>query len=163
MMTVPKVVKRGAKPYLAVKREVVIPFGPAIKKAMPLVGKWLAAKGLERPGPALFKYNTIAMPRLDMEFGFQLSRKMAGEGEVLAGVLPAGRYATVTYFGHYRNLMDVTATLIGWAKLVGHAWDSHTDKAGEHFASRFELYPNGPADEPDPEKWETQIFIRLRD
>jgi len=163
MLTLPKIVKRSVKPYVAVKREVVIPFGPAINKAMPAVGRFLAARGIERPGPALFKYDTIDMPRLKMEFGFQLARKMDGEGEVIAGVLPAGRYATLTYFGHYRNLMDATATLIGWAKLVGHSWDSRKGRDGEHFVSRFELYPNGPMDEPDSAKWETQIFIKLKD
>jgi hypothetical protein len=59
--------------------------------------------------------------------------------------------------------MDATAVLIGWARVVGHEWDSRTDRQGEHFASRFELYPNGPMDEPDSAKWETQIFIKLRD
>jgi hypothetical protein len=28
--------------------------------------------------------------------------------------------------------------------------------------SRVEIYPNGPDDEPEPEKWETQIYIKVR-
>ena len=163
MLTLPRIVKRGAKPYVAIARDVVIPFGPAINEALPKVQKWLGGQGLERPGPVMFRYTTIDMPRLSMEFGVVLPRKLAGEGEVVAGVLPAGRYATLTHFGHYRNLVDATAVLIGWARLVGHAWDSDEDARGEHFVSRFELYPNGPADEPDPAKWETQIFIKIRD
>ena len=162
MLTLPKVVKRGAKPYVAVRRDLDIPFGPEINKALPKVDAWLAAHGLEH-GPVLFRYNRIDMPRLGVEFGFVLSRKTAGDTEIVAGVLPAGRYATLTHFGHYRHLREATATLIGWAEHAGHKWDSHRDVSGEHFASRFELYPNGPADEPDSDKWETQIFIKLRD
>lgn len=32
---------------------------------------------------------------------------------------------------------------------------------GDSFVSRFELHPNGPMGEPDPGKWETQIFIKI--
>ena len=51
--------------------------------------------------------------------------------------------------------------LIGWGKQTGITWDSKFTVDGEHFVSRFELHPNGPMDTPDPEKWETQIFIKV--
>jgi effector-binding domain-containing protein len=102
------------------------------------------------------------MPRLEMEFGFMPPDKLAGDGRVQSGVLPAGRYATVTYLGHYKDLMDVTATLIGWARETNVEWDSVPGSNGERFACRYELYPNGPMDEPDPAKWETQIYIKVR-
>lgn len=162
MMTPPTIVKRRATPYLAIAREAVIPFGAVISKTMPKVDRWLAKNGVEH-GPAIFRYNRIKMPELGMEFGFVLPRKHAGDGDIVAGVLPAGRYATVTYWGPYRHLINVTATLIGWAKECGHAFDMTTGRDGQHFASRFELYENGPQDEPDPDKLETSIFIKLRD
>ena len=34
-------------------------------------------------------------------------RRLEGDGRVVSGTLPAGRYAEATYFGHYRNLMQV--------------------------------------------------------
>lgn len=161
-LTLPGIVKRRATPYVAIAREAVIPFGKAISKSMPKVGKWLADEGIEH-GPAIFRYTRIKMPELGMEFGFLLPKKHAGAGEIAAGVLPAGPYATLTHWGHYRHLMEATATLIGWARLKGLKWDSEEGPDGEHFASRFELYPNGPVDEPDPNKWETQIFIKIRE
>ena len=82
--------------------------------------------------------------------GFAPEQVIAGEGRVLSGILPAGRYATLTHWGHYDRLIDATATLIGWAKLRGLDWDSTPGPDGEHFVSRFELYPNGPMDTPDP-------------
>jgi len=162
MLTVPTLVERPAQPYVAIREKVTIPFTPVIDKVMPEVAGWLQARGVERFGPAVFKYNVIDMPRLDVEMGFTPPKPLKGEGRVLAGTLPAGRYATLTHWGHYDRLMDATAMLIGWAKESGVAWDSSAMPDGEHFVSRFELYPNGPMDEPDPEKWETQIFIKVR-
>jgi effector-binding domain-containing protein len=163
MLTLPKLVRRGAKPYVALRREVDIPFGRAVDATMPAVQRFLTERGIERHGPALFRYNTIRMPHLEIEFGFQLQRAVPGGEDVISGRLPAGRYVTLTHFGHYRNLIQATAVLIGWAKLSGHKFDSVKRRGGEHFAARFELYPNGPMDEPDPDRWETQIFIKVKD
>ena len=162
MLTLPSLVERAAQPYVAIREKVTIPFTPVIDKVMPEVAGWLQAKGVERFGPAVFRYNVIDMPRLDVEMGFAPPEPLKGEGRVIAGVLPAGRYATLTHWGHYDKLIDATAVLIGWARLREYAWDSTPGPDGERFASRFELYPNGPMDTPDPEKWETQIFIKVR-
>ena len=73
-----------------------------------------------------------------------------------------GNYVTLTYFGHYDNLEKVTGTVINWAQEQGIEWDSTPGPTGERFASRFEIYANGPMDEPDPNKWETQIWIKTK-
>lgn len=162
MLTLPKIVERAEQRYFAVAEEVRIPFGPMIDGAMGQVADWLGTRG-KVPGIAMFKYNVIDMPRLEMEFGFLDDLAATGEGRVAGGILPAGHYATLTYLGPYDDLESVTAMLMGWARHRGIDWDSTTGPAGERFVSRFELYPNGPMDEPDPQKWETQIFIRIRD
>ena len=162
MLTLPSLVERAAQPYVAIREKVTIPFTPVIDKVMPEVAGWLQTKGVERFGPAVFRYNVIDMPRLEVEMGFAPPEPLQGEGRIAAGVLTAGRYVMLTHWGHYDKLMDATAVLIGWAKLRDYAWDSTPGPDGEHFVSRFELYPNGPMDTPDPEKWETQIFIKVR-
>jgi effector-binding domain-containing protein len=163
VLTLPKIVERAAQPYVAVREKVTIPFGPTIDRVMPEVVGWLQKHGVEQFGPAVFKYDFINMPDLEMEFGFAPTKPIRGDGRVAAGVLPAGKYATVAYWGHYDDLMDVTALLIGWAKQKGIVWDAKETPQGDTFTSRFELYPNGPMDEPDPAKWETQIFIKIKD
>ncbi len=163
MMSLPKIVERPALPYVAIAENVTIPFQRAIDRLIGEMAGWLGGKGLKRFGPMLLRYNVIDMPRLGMEFGFVPPDKVAGDGRVRSGVLPAGRYATVTYFGHYEALMEVTGLLIAWARDKGIVWDATTGADGDHFACRYELYPNGPMDEPDPQKWETQIYIKVRD
>lgn len=163
VITLPTVVKRRATNYVGIAEAVRIPFQKAIDRNVPKLVSWLADKGIDNPGPLLFRYNTIIMPELEMEFGFVPGKKMRGEGEIVAGVLPAGSYATLTHIGHYRHLMDATGVLIDWARGKGLRFDASKGRAGERFASRFELYPNGPMDEPDPDRWETQLFIKIRE
>jgi effector-binding domain-containing protein len=162
VLTLPKLVDRTETHYAAVSAEVRMPFGEAIGPAMGAAAGYLEGAGVKGFGPAVFKYNVIDMPRLEVEMGFVTPSAVAGNAEVKPGVLPAGKYATLTYFGHYDNLESVTAVLIGWAKQKGIEWDSTSGPDGERFVSRVEIYPNGPDDEPDPQKWETQIFIKVR-
>jgi effector-binding domain-containing protein len=162
MMTLPKLVEREATHYAAVAAEVRIPFGEAIGPLMDEAAGYLDGAGIKEFGPAVFTYDVIEMPRLEMQFGFVTPSAVPGNGRVKAGVLPAGTYVTLTYFGHYDNLEAVTGTVIGWAREQGIEWDSTSTPDGERFVSRFEIYPNGPMDEPDPEKWETQIWIKVK-
>lgn len=161
MLTLPTLVRRKAQPYAAIRQETKIPFQTVISKTLPKVEKWLGKRGLGH-GPMLIKYDFIKMPELTLQIGFLLDEPLEGDDVVTCGVLPAGKYATLTYWGHYRNLRDVTGMLINWAWDHNVAWDADETPGGDAFASRFELYPNGPQDEPDPDKWETQIWIKTR-
>jgi effector-binding domain-containing protein len=163
VLTLPRLVDREATPYAAVAAEVRIPFGEAIGPLMDEVAGYLAGAGVMDFGPAVFRYDVIDMPRLEMQFGFVTPAAVAGNERVKAGVLPAGKYVTVTYVGPYDDLESVTAVVIGWARQKGIEWDSTVGPAGERFAARFEIYHNGPMDEPDPQKWETEIWIKTKD
>ena len=162
MLTEPKIVDRPQTHYVAVSENVTMPFDDMIGGAMGEVAGWLEQNGVKDFGPAIFKYNLIDMPRLGMEFGFIVAEPPTGHGRVTAGVLPAGRYATVTYIGPYDDLERITGQLIDWAVQNGVAWDSTPAPDGERFVSRVEIYLNGPMDEPDPQKFHTEIWIKVR-
>lgn len=162
MLSGPKIVERPATHYAAVTREVRIPFGEAIGPAMGEVAGYLESAQVAAFGPAIFKYDLIDMPRLVIQFGFVTPGPVPGAGSVRAGVLPAGRYVTATYTGHYDNVEKATGEVIAWAREHKVEWDSAPDGSGERFVSRFEIYPNGPDDEPDPSKWVTEIWIKAK-
>jgi effector-binding domain-containing protein len=86
-----------------------------------------------------------------------------GDGEVISGVLPAGRYATVTHVGHPSELLGVTKALRDWAAEQGLAWDMSPDGDGERWGSRLEISLSDPRQEPDMSKWVTQLAFRLAD
>ena len=163
MLTLPKIVERPAQPYVAIRQRVTIPFGDAIGPIMQSLFDAVKEQGIEPAGPVHHQHNIVAMPDLEMDFAVPVAGVVAATAPLVSGVLPAGRYAEMTYWGHYDNLLDVNAVLIGWAKHCGIVWDSTHAPDGEHFAARVEIYPNGPDDEPDPEKWETTLAIKIRD
>jgi effector-binding domain-containing protein len=159
----PRIVTREEQHFLGIAEATKIPFQKTIDRVVPELFSWLERKGIEPAGPLFFKYDRIAMPELDIVFGIPTVRRLEGDGRVVSGTLPAGRYAEVTYFGHYKNLMQVTGALIDWAREQGIAWDSIDTPEGERFACRLEIYPTNPAEEPDPEKWETILRFKIRD
>jgi len=163
MLTLPRVVERPEIPYLAVREEVTLPFDDRIPA---ILGRLFGALGERRiapAGPLNFKHNLIDMPRIEMEFAVPVARPEVGGGPLVAGVLPAGRYAEITWIGPYDDLIEVNAVLIGWARHCGLDFDMQQEPGGDRFAGRVEIYHNGPDTEPDPAKLETTVAIRLRD
>jgi effector-binding domain-containing protein len=159
----PRITKRAAQPYAAVRRQVAMPFGSAIDEAMGKLFGGLKAQGIQPAGAVFFKYNIVRMPELEIEFGVELAAPLPNPGDLVGGTLPAGRYAELTYLGHYDHLIEANGALIDCARAEGLAFDMEARPSGDHFASRVEFYLNSPEEEPDPDKWQTVVAIKLRD
>jgi effector-binding domain-containing protein len=163
-MSEPEIVTRAEQPYVAIRGHVTMAEIGAFAGRTGEVFGWLGARGLAPAGPPFLKYNVIDMARqLEIETGVPVSAPAAGEGEVISGVLPAGRYATVTHVGHPSELMGVTKALLDWAAGQGLTWDMSPDADGDRWASRLEIWLTDPAEEPDMSKWVTQLAFRLAD
>ncbi len=61
--------------------------------------------------------------QLDIEVGVPVASAMPGDGRICAGVLPAGRYASLIYTG-IDNGIEANAALLGWGKEQGLLWDT---------------------------------------
>ena len=163
-MSVPEIVTRAEQPYMAIRGHVTMAEIGAFAGRTGEVFGWLGARGLAPAGPPFLKYNVIDMARqLEIETGVPVSAPAAGEGEVISGVLPAGRYATVTHVGHPSELMEVTKALLDWAAGQGLTWDMSPEADGDRWGSRLEMLLTDPAEEPDMSKWVTQLAFRLAD
>ena len=88
---------------------------------------------------------------------------MEGDDVVHGGVLPAGRYATVTAVGHPKELFGVTQRLLDRAAGQGLVWDRTDTPEGQRWGSRLEFYHTDPAEEPDMNKWTVELAFRLAD
>ena len=163
MIEGPTIVERAAEPYAGIRRRVTLPFDDVIPGIMQDLEAALSAHGLVPAGPVFFKHDVIDMPYLEMTFGVPLAAPAAPSGELVTGVLPAGRYGEVTYWGHYDGLMDANRDLIEWARANHITWDCEEKPDGDHFASRMEIYFNSPEEEPDPDKLKTIVTIRIAD
>jgi len=164
MPTAPRIVERAEQPYVAVSGRVTMQTIGAIADRLPEVFAWLGARGLEPAGAPFFKYDLIDMERqLEVEAGVPVAAAAAGDGEVVAGVLPAGRYASLTHVGHPDELVEATTALLDWAAQQGLAWDMNETPEGQRWGCRLEVYKTDPAEQPDMTKWETELLFRLAD
>jgi effector-binding domain-containing protein len=126
--------------------------------------EWLKQQGIEPTGAPFIRYNCINMAeKLDVELGVPVGANVVGNERIVKGVLPSGRYASLTYFGDYGGLYDANAVLIGWAKEKGIKWDNWDTPQGDMFRSRVEVYIKDPGNEPDPAKYETEVAIKMAD
>jgi effector-binding domain-containing protein len=161
---VPTVVERAAQPYVAIRRSVTMGSIATVADRLPDVFGWLAAQHIAPADAPFFKYDVIDMAgTMVVEVGMPVPAPMTGEGEFVAGVLPAGRYATVTHVGHPDQLADVTRDLLAWAAEQGLRFDVRTTPEGEAWGCRLESYRTDPAVEPDMSTWKTTLLFRLAD
>ncbi len=164
MLAEPAIIHRPAQPYVAIRTFVTMDtIGTVVPPLNQEVFRWLVSRGAP-VGPPFWKYNVIDMERgLEIEAGTALAEPVPGDGRVLADVLPTGRYVSAYHVGHPATLMSATATLLEWAADRGLRWDVSPSPEGERWRCRLELYHTDPRDEPDMNKWETQLLFRLAD
>jgi effector-binding domain-containing protein len=162
-MIAPVVAERSAQPYVAIRAQVTMRTLPEVLPGLtPRVFAWLGKRGLPPAGAPFWKYNVIDMDGLlEVEVGVPVGEPVEGEDEVVAGVLPAGRYAVARYTGNPANLITVTAALREWADREGLAWDVTDTPEGERWGARLEIYETDPALEPDMNNWTTELAFRL--
>jgi len=165
MISEPRIENREAEQYMGIRSQIEVSELPkVIPQSIGEVAGWLGQQGIAPAGAPFIRYNVIDMPGLlDIEVGWPVAAPAAGDGRVAAGVLPAGRYATLLYTGDYPGLYDATAALLDWGAKQNLVWDKWQAGNGEGFGARFESYLTDPMKEPDLSKHETVVAIRLAD
>ena len=156
----PEIVEVGERPYVALRSKVAMDGIAAFADRMREVIDWLAAREIAPNDAPFFKYDVVDMEAgLVMEIGFPVDDLHHGEGEIVTGVLPAGRYASVNYHGHPDGLLNATRDLLDWAAAEGLEWDAH----GDNWTARLEIYKSDPREVPDMADWDTELQFKLKD
>jgi effector-binding domain-containing protein len=164
MPAVPTIVTRGEQPYMAIRARVTMAELGGLGGRFGEVFGWLAARGLTPAGAPFFRYNVIDMAReLELDVGVPVAAAVDGGGQVIPGVLPAGRYAALTHVGPPGELAEATGALLDWAAGQGLSWDVSSGEAGERWGCRLEIYLTDPSQEPELSKWQTQLAFKLAD
>lgn len=163
--TQPELQDRSEQPYAGIRTRVSAEeMGSGIiPRLIDEVFTWLQAQQIAPAGPPFMRYYVIDMAaRMDIEIGWPVAAPVASEGRVAAGVLPAGRYASLVYTG-VQNGVAGNKALIDWAAENGIHWDRWDDPNGDAFRARVETFLTGPDDDPDPGNWDTEVAIKLAD
>jgi effector-binding domain-containing protein len=157
----PTIETRMDQPYAAIPVTVSMEeLGSVVPPLTDRVFGWLAARGITPAGPPFWRYVVVDMDtELELESGVPLASPVEGDGEIRAGELPAGRYATVVHTGHPDTLMTATRDLLDWAAERSLEWDSD----GSTWGCRLEEYLSDPAEVPDMGEWQTRLAFRLHD
>ncbi len=163
MLSEPRLDDRADQPYVAERVRVTMrDFASAIDRAYPRVFSWLREHDIAPAGAPIIRYRVIDMATaLDVDIGVPVGELPAVDADLTADTLPAGRYASLVYTGHYDGLVDATRALLDWGREQGLRWDSWPDEQGDAWGGRYETYRTDPRAEPDPGRWETEIAIRL--
>lgn len=167
-ITEPKLEERTEQPYAGIRSRISMQELPnIIPQHIDEVAVWLEQQGVALDGPPLVRYHVCptvmgADAMLDITVGWPVANAPAANGRITAGVLPAGRYASLTYIG-VENGIKGNGALIEWAATQGIQWDQWDDAMGDAFSGRVEYMFDGPEDDPDPANWKTEVAIKLAD
>jgi effector-binding domain-containing protein len=135
----------------AVRRRVPIKdISTAFKPALDLVWDFLRRnRGLRTDGHNIFLYHHETPEVMPVDFGVEVVRPFAAEGDVECVTTPAGEAAVVVHRGPYTKLPDAHQALHQWCTANGR-------KIGDHSMEIYGDWSN------DPEKLETTIVYFLR-
>jgi effector-binding domain-containing protein len=159
-LTEPRLEERPVQHYVGIPATVPMAQLPTvIPQLMGETFAWLNQRQTPPAGPPLIRWLVIDMERaVEIEIGVPVAEPAAGDARVKPGVLPAGRYLTAVHTGPYgEQLMHATAEFLDWAAQHGIVWQTTRRGADQVWGARVEFYPTDPQQEPDPEKWQTEL------
>lgn len=142
----------AGQPVLVVRRRVKrSEIAKMIGESLPLVFLHAQKIGAALTGLPIARYLDWGPGMTTLEAGMRVAAPVAGEGEVLAEMLPGGLVATTVHSGLYDKLPEAHGAIQQWVEEHG------LTPAG----APWESYVNDPAEFPDPQDWKTEVFWPL--
>jgi AraC family transcriptional regulator len=149
-----KTEERSEQPILVVRRKVKrSEIAATIGSELPKVFLHAQRRGIAVAGFPITRYPETSQGMVTLETGMRVSQHDGawstnqGEGEVLAGTLPAGLVAVTIHTGPYDKLHDAYGALEEWIAANGHTLNG----------APWEAYLNDPGDSPNPVDWKTEV------
>jgi len=165
-----EIIQRASQPALAIKAEVAsFKLAMIMGKAYDRIMAYMQAKGIEMSGAPYTLYQDIDWQQAGqasglkaffamfthkwkMEIGVPVAMDTAGEGEVIATTIPAGRYLKTLHRGPYSGVGEA------YKRLAAHAQNEGLKLA----PYGVELYLNDPHT-VSKDALETEVLIALLD
>lgn len=151
-----KMIDVAERPYLYTERSCSMDPGDISENmeiAFRTVGGLIEEKGIADPGNALSVYYTHDAQTLTFRAGFLVSAEDAerAEGNVKAGVLPAGRVLNFIHRGPYAKLRDSYGEMMEYLEENGMTVGAPT----------WEIYLNEPDSVASEDELETDIYVSI--
>jgi effector-binding domain-containing protein len=148
----PKIDTREKQAYMGIR--TIAPFqgmSKVIGRLSDEMNTWMEQQKVKPSGPPFLRFHVIDMRGfMDIEFGFPYRKALPDDGEVKAGILPAGRYASLIYSG---GGISANRALIEWVRAQDMDFDRWDTEQGDNFRGRYETYLTDPKVEPRKSRW----------
>ena len=158
----PRIVDRPQQDYLGIR--LITPFRGMLSvrdELLQELSAWLETRGIEDVGPFFLRLHVIDMNGpMDVEVGVVTPTPQTGDDRVRPALLPAGRYATLTYRNHS---LRAHRALFEWADAQNIIFDRREVPEGDHFACRYEAFCTDPRTEPRKTKWAVELNFAVAD
>ena len=143
---------RPAQPALVIRTRASVQMMPQVLgQAWGAIMQHAGRSGVHPSGPPFVAYHNMDMQDLDLEIGFPFAQQLKGEGEVLAGEIPAGKAAECLHVGPYDQLGAAYDALQQWMTANGYTPSGVA----------YEFYLNDPQSTPAAEL-QTQVVFPLK-
>ncbi|MFX0102390.1 MAG: GyrI-like domain-containing protein [Candidatus Hodarchaeota archaeon] len=145
-------IDKDAQPTLIVRTRTPVQELPnIIGKTYGEIFHYLGEIGEEAAGMPFVAYHNLDMQDLDVEIGVPVSKVLGEKGDIKAGEMAAGKYATCLHVGPYSEIEPAYNALSKW---IG-------DNGFEATGVAYEVYLNDPR-EVGMENAETRILLPLK-
>lgn len=147
-----EVVDLQAQPTLVVRARAAVErlpevLGPAWAAILGHAGQ----AGAEPNSAPFVAYHNMDMKDLDLEIGFTFPRPLAGDENVQAGEVPAGKAAQCVHVGPYDQLRTTYQALEAWM----------SERGLKHAGPAYEYYLDDPQATP-PGQLRTRVVLPVR-
>ena len=160
LVTEPRLEERAEVATLGIRE--IVPFRTMLSNRDRLLAElveWLDANDVEPEGPFFLRLHVVDMAGLmDIEVGVAATAAAASD-RVVAGTLPRGRYAVLSYRA---TSLAANGHLLRWIDSQGLETDSDRVPAGEAFRSRLEVYLTDPRTEKRKTQWVVELAFLTR-
>ena len=121
----------------------------ALSDALPRVYEYIKEKDVVPASPPMCVFESYGADGVTLVGGAIVQKPVEGDGDIEAMSLPGGKVAVVMHLGSYDKLKATYEALQAWVQEHGH----------KPRGASWELYWTDPGEEPNPDKWKTEIFM----
>ncbi|MGV3491532.1 MAG: GyrI-like domain-containing protein [Devosia sp.] len=155
------IVDKPERAYAGIRLETPFPGMFAIAtEALKTLRVWSKATRLAETGPYFLRYYHCDMSEImEIEAGV-MTATAPDHPQIKPGLLPAGRFATLTYRG---NGLRGNQAMMQWGHDHGRPFEPIDPKQSESYVCRYEAYLTDYRIEPRKLLWDVELSIKLAD
>lgn len=156
------IVEKPDRPYAGIRLQTPFPGMFAVAtRALKDLRAWSKASRIEEQGPYFLRYYHCDMNAImDIEAGLVTAAVPPDHPQIKAGLLPGGKYASLTYRG---NGLRGNQALMQWGRDTGTAFEAIDPAQSESYVCRYEAYLTDYRVEPRKLLWDVELSIRIAD